>query len=194
MSDTFWAAVWWQLSFAVALALILGGIVVTNRVQGISLASMGWRKPAPKLAIFCGVLLGTLYVLGVYAGILNEPKMEHINPFAIHWVRFALIPIGVFMAIAEEIMMRGAFMTYLAQARVPTWAQIVLSGACSAVYHSFHNFTWIGFIPSFVLFSLHALLYVAGQRSLTPPIIAHSMYHVLCAPYLLMFAMVQSAA
>jgi len=45
--------------------------------------------------------------------------------------------------------------------------------------------------PSFVLFSIHAALYVLAGRSLTPTIVAHSLYHVLCAPYLLMFAMTQ---
>jgi hypothetical protein len=40
--------------------------------------------------------------------------------------------------------------------------------------------------PSFILFSLHAGLYVLGRRSLTPVILAHSIYHVLGEPYLLM--------
>jgi membrane protease YdiL (CAAX protease family) len=141
-----------------------------------------------------GVILGSLYVAGVYAGILNDSSMTGVDPFALHWIRFALVPVGVLMAIAEETMMRGFFMTRLSQSRVPTWAQILLSGACSAVYHSFHNLSLIGFMPSFVLFTLHAGLYVFASRSLTPTIIAHSMYHVLCAPYLLMFAMAQSAA
>jgi hypothetical protein len=52
------------------------------------------------------------------------------------------------------------------------------------------NPTLEGFIPSFVLFSMHAGLYVLGKRSLTPSIVAHSMYHVLGEPYLLMMAMV----
>lgn len=193
MPDALWAAVYWQLCFSVGLAVILVVIVSLNHVHGSTLANIGWRKPTSKTAIVCGVVLGALYVVGVYAGILNDPSMKHMNPFAMHWVRFALIPLGVFMAVAEETMMRGFFMTNLSQARVPVWAQVALSGACSAAYHSFHNLTWIGFIPSFVLFTLHAILYIVGQRSLTPSIVAHSMYHVLCAPYLLMFAMAQSA-
>ena len=194
MSDPLWAAVWWQLSFGVGLALILGIIVVMTRIQHSSLADIGWQKPTSKKAIIGGVILGGLYVAGVYAGILNDPSMRNVNPFELNWVRFFLIPLGVFMAVVEEMLMRGYFMTQLSNASVPPWAQIVMSGACSAAYHSFHNLTWIGFIPSFVLFSLHAFLYVAAKRSLTPSVIAHSMYHVLCAPYLLMFAMAQMAA
>ena len=85
--------------------------------------------------------------------------------------------------------MRGFFMTELQRARVPTWLQIVSSGACSAVYHAIQNPTLEGFLPSFVLFSLHAGLYVLGRRSLTPSCIAHGMYHVFGEPYLLMMAM-----
>jgi hypothetical protein len=39
---------------------------------------------------------------------------------------------------------------------------------------------------AFVLFTLHAALFVAGKRSLTPVSIAHGMYNVLGEPYLLM--------
>ncbi len=194
MPDPLWAAVWWQISFGVGLAMILTVIVVVTRSQNSSLAEIGWQKPTSWKAIISGVILGGLYVTGVYAGILNDPSMRNVNPFALNWVRFFLIPLGVFMAVSEEMLMRGYFMTQLSNARVHPWAQVVMSGACSAIYHSFHNLTWIGFIPSFVLFSLHAFLYVAAKRSLTPSVIAHSMYHVLCAPYLLMFAMAQMPA
>jgi hypothetical protein len=57
------------------------------------------------------------------------------------------------------------------------------------VYHTLQNPTPLGFFPSFVLFSLHAGLYVLGRRSLTPTILAHSIYHVLGEPYLLMMVL-----
>ncbi len=188
----FWAAVCWQLSFAVGLSAILAAIVFLQRSRGLSLSSVGWRKPSTKTTIAIGIGLGLLYTLGVYAGILNDPRMKDVNPFDLHWVRFALIPVGVYMAFAEETMMRGFFMTELSRARVPTWLQVLLSGVCSGVYHSFQNLTRIGLLPSVILFTLHAILYIASRRSLTPVIIAHSLYHVLGAPYLLMFAMAQS--
>lgn len=85
-------------------------------------------------------------------------------------------------------------MTELQRAGIRTGWQVVLSGFCSGLYHSFQNPSLIGFIPGFVLFTMHAGLYVWAKRSLTPSIIAHSMYHVLCEPYLLMFAMTQTPA
>jgi len=73
---------------------------------------------------------------------------------------------------------------------VATWLQILASGACSASYHALQNPTPMGFFPSFILFSLHAGLYVVSKRSLMPVILTHSLYHVLGQPYLLMMAMV----
>jgi hypothetical protein len=45
-------------------------------------------------------------------------------------------------------------------------------------------------MPSFVLFTMLAGLYVLGQRSLTPTVIAHSAYHVFGEPYLIMMILV----
>jgi membrane protease YdiL (CAAX protease family) len=86
----------------------------------------------------------------------------------------------------EERLMRGLFMTESQRGRVPTWLQILASGACSALYHAFQNPTLIGYLPSFILFSLHAGLYVLGKRSLTPLFVAHGIYDFLGEPYLLM--------
>jgi hypothetical protein len=36
------------------------------------------------------------------------------------WCRVLLAPVGILMAVAEETMMRGFFMTELQRARVPT--------------------------------------------------------------------------
>jgi hypothetical protein len=69
---------------------------------------------------------------------------------------------------------------------VPNRLQILASGACSALYHTFPNPTLIGDLPSFVLFSLNAGLCVLGERRLTPDFVAHGIYNVLGEPYLLM--------
>lgn len=90
------------------------------------------------------------------------------------------------MAVAEETLMRGLFMNELERGGVATWLQVIAAGACSAVYHAFQNPTLEGFLPSFFLFSLHAGLFVLGERSLTPVFIAHGICNVLGEPYLLM--------
>jgi membrane protease YdiL (CAAX protease family) len=185
--DLFQAAVVLYLAFGAALGIIFAMIVAWQRSRGSSLAELGWGRPTTMTALVCAFVLGVLYITGVYFGarqILKDVDVTELN-----WVRLLLVPLGIFMGIAEEVMMRGFFMNELNRARVAVWLQVAASGACSAVYHSIHNPSWRGFLPSFVLFSLHAGLYVAGKRSLTPVSIAHGMYNVLGEPYLLMMAL-----
>ena len=182
--DLFHAAAWLQVGFTVALVIIFAVIVLWQRARGLSLADLGWGRPTTRLALALAVALAVAYLYGSYFG--ARFVLRKVDVLELSWVRFALIPLGIFMAVGEEMMMRGFFMTELHRARVPTWVQIFASGACSASYHSLQNLSFIGFLPSFVLFSLHAGLYVLGRRSLTPTVIAHGAYHVFGEPYLIM--------
>ncbi len=185
--DLFHAAVWWLIAFTLALCVILGVIIVWQRARGSSLQELGWGKPTTTLAMVLSVLLGIAYLGSCYFG--ARYVLPGVDVTELSWVRVTLVPLGFFMACAEEIMMRGFFMTELQKARVATWLQIVASGACSAVYHALQNPTLMGFLPSFFLFSIHAGLYVLSRRSLTPVVITHSIYNVFGEPYLLMMAM-----
>jgi len=183
----FEAAVVLQLYFAAALAAILAVILVWQRSRGLSLAELGWRRPTTRTAVAIALMMGALYITGAYFG--ARQLLKDVDVLEITLVRLALVPVGIFMAIAEETMMRGFFMTELHRARVSAWIQIVASGACSAVYHSLQDPSFVGFLPSFVLFTLHAGLYVLGKRSLTPVSLAHGIYNAFGEPYLLMMAM-----
>jgi hypothetical protein len=181
------AAVWLELGFTITAVPIFVFIVFRQRRAGSSLAELGWGRATTPLAIVLSVILAVAYLSGAYFGARYVLPRTAVTQFT--WARLALAPLGVFLAVTEETMMRGLFMTELQRGRVPTWLQILASGACSAVYHSFQNPTLEGYLPSFVLFSLHAGLYVLGKRSLTPVIIAHSIYHVFGEPFLLMMVM-----
>lgn len=185
--DLFHAAVYWELGFGIVMAVILIVIVLRQRARGASLKELGWGRPTTPLALILAVVLGALYLAGSAFG--AQHLLPGTNVLELNTVRVALVPLGIFLAFAEETMMRGYFMTELNRAGVSTWLQIIASGACSASYHALQNPTPIGFVPSFILFSLHAGLYVLGRRSLTPVVLTHSMYHVLGEPYLLMLAM-----
>jgi membrane protease YdiL (CAAX protease family) len=185
--DLFHAAVWWQIGFTVAMAFLLGVVVLWQQSRGSSLAALGWGRPTTRLALLMAVFLGTLFLIANYFG--AKRLLPGVDVTELSWVRVSLVPLGVFLAIGEETVMRGFFMTELHKARVSTWLQIVASGACSAFYHALQNPTPLGFFPSFVLFSMHAGLYVLGKRSLTPVVLTHSIYHVFGEPYLLMLAL-----
>ncbi len=178
------AAIWLEVCFAIAAVFAFVYIVVWQRRRGSSLAELGWGRPTTRLALALAVILGVAYTSFAYFGAQHLLPGVDVTQFT--WARFLLAPLGIVLAVTEETLMRGLFMTELQRGRVPAWLQILASGACSAVYHSFQNPTLIGFLPSFILFSLHAGLYVLGRRSLTPVILAHSIYHVLGEPHLLM--------
>jgi membrane protease YdiL (CAAX protease family) len=185
--DLFHSAVYQQLGFAAGLAIVLAIVVVWQRACGVTLADVGYRRPTTKLALALAVILGVAYLAGCY--FVAPYVLPESNILELNWVRFALAPVGIFMAFAEEAIMRGYFMTVLDRAKVGTAKQIFASGACSAVYHALQNPTAEGFFPAFMLFSMHAGLYVLGRRSLTPTVVAHSMYHVFGEPYLLMMVL-----
>lgn len=185
--DLFDAAAVQQLGFAVGLAIVLAVVVSWQRARGLSLQDLGYRRPTTRLALILAVALGISYLAGCYFGATYV--LPTVNLAAFSWVRVALAPIGVFMAFAEEAIMRGFLMTELERAKVGTTKQVFASGACSAVYHSFQNPTLEGFLPAFFLFSIHAGLYVLGKRSLRPTVVAHSIYHVFGEPYLLMMVL-----
>ncbi len=178
------AALLLDIGFAIGMAIILGLIVFWQRSHGETLAELGWRKPTTPLAIILGVVVGVLWLALSYLGAMH--LLPHSNFFAITWIRIVMALLGIFIATAEEIMMRGFFMTQLRRVGVPTWIQIFASGACSAIYHGLQNFTLAGLLPSFILFSILAGIYVLGKRSITPTAIGHSMIHFLGDPYLTM--------
>ena len=182
--DLYHAAIWLQLSFSIVAAVVFTSVVVWQRRRRSSLGELGWGRPTTRLALLLSVILGATYITGAYYG--ARQLLPDIDVTEFTWTRLALAPLGLFMAMAEETLMRGLFMTELQRGRVPNWLQILASGACSALYHAFQNPTLIGYLPSFILFSLHAGLYVLGKRSLTPVFVAHGIYHVLGEPYLLM--------
>jgi membrane protease YdiL (CAAX protease family) len=182
--DLYHAAIWLQLSFSIAAAVVFAFVVVWQRRRGSSLAELGWARPTTPLALLLSMVMGAAYISGAYYGARHLLPDIDVTEFT--WTRLALAPLGLFMAVAEETLMRGLLMTELQRARVPSWLQILASGGCSALYHAFQNPTLIGYLPSFILFSLHAGLYVLGKRSLTPVFVAHGIYNVLGEPYLLM--------
>jgi membrane protease YdiL (CAAX protease family) len=173
-----------SVCFTVSFAFILGLIVLRQRRHGESLAELGWLKPTRPIAVILSVVLGLIWVAFSYSGASYLlPDMDFLE---LSWIRLIMAVLGIFISTAEEIMMRGFFMTQLQRGGIPAWIQIIASGACSAVYHSLHNFSLMSFLPSFILFTSMAGIYVLGRRSITSTAIGHSLIHVLGDPYLIM--------
>jgi Cytochrome P450 len=99
------AAAWWEVGFTVAMAVILGVIVVWQRARGSSLAELGWGRPTTPLAIVLAVLLGVAFLGSCYFG--ARSILRGVDVLELNWLRVALVPLGIFLAIGEETIMRG---------------------------------------------------------------------------------------
>ncbi len=177
------ASFYLDISFAIAVVIIVGLIVLWQHQHGETLADLGWRRPTTVTAIIIGIIFGALWVTVSY--LRPEPG---VGLFTWSWERPIMMVIGVFLAFGEELAMRGFFMEQLRRGGVPTWVQVI---ACAIVMGSYHGL--IGFhysleyaISSFVLFGIVAIIFVIGKRSLTPGLISHAMAHFFGDPLLTM--------
>ena len=177
-------ALWLSVSFAISFAFILTVIVLWQRAHGESLSELGWRRPTKTIAVILSIALGLVWVGFSYSG--ASYMLPGMNFLELSWIRLIMAVLGIFISTAEEIMMRGFFMTQLQRGGIPAWVQIVASGTCSALYHSLHNFSLMSFLPSLILFTCFAGIFVLGKRSITSTAIGHSLIHILGDPYLTM--------
>ncbi len=177
-------ALWLSLSFAVSFAFILSVIVHWQHVHGESFAELGWRKPTKAIAVILGIALGLIWVAFSYSGAAF--LLPNMNFMELSWIRLTMAGLGIFISTTEEIMMRGFFISQLQRSAIPAWIQIIASGASSALYHSLHNFSLMSFLPSLILFTSMAGIFVLGKRSITSTAIGHSLIHIVGDPYLTM--------
>lgn len=177
------ASFYLDISFAIAIAIIIGLIVLWQRRHGETLADLGWRRPTTVTAIIIGIIYGALWVTLTYAR--PEPGA---GLFSWSWERPIMMVIGLFLAFGEELAMRGFFMEQLRRGGVPTWVQVIACAIVMGSYHGvigFHYSLYYG-ASSAVLFGIIAIIFVIGKRSLTPGLISHAMSHFFADPLLTM--------
>jgi membrane protease YdiL (CAAX protease family) len=178
------ASFYLDLSFLVSSIIVIGLVYWWQHAHGETLADLGFGKPTTLLAIIIAVLFGALWVAISY---LNT-RAYGLTFFALPWERLIMAPLGIVLALGEELLFRGFVMTQLQRAGIATWIQILVSGATIGSYHGLvgWNYSLEYALSGFVLFSILGLIYVIGKRSLTPSWIAHSMAHVFGDPSLTM--------
>jgi membrane protease YdiL (CAAX protease family) len=182
--DLVLASFYLDLSFLVSSLIVIGLVYWWQHAHGETLADLGFGKPTTILAIIIAVLFGALWAATSY---LNT-RTYGLTFFAFPWERLIMAPLGIVLALGEELLFRGFVMTQLQRAGIATWIQILVSGATIGSYHGLvgWNYSLEYALSGFVLFSILGLIYVIGKRSLTPSWIAHSMTHFFGDPSLTM--------
>jgi len=180
--DLVLASLYLDLGFLVSSVIVIGLIFWWQHAHGETLADIGWGRPTTILAIIVAILFGALWTATSYlnmrgygTGFLSFP-----------WERFLMAPLGIVLALGEELLFRGFLMEQLRRAGIPTWIQVLVSGATIGSYHGLigWNYSLEYALSAFVLFSIIALIHVIGKRSLTPNWVAHAMTHFFGDPSL----------
>jgi membrane protease YdiL (CAAX protease family) len=178
------ASFYLDLGFLASSIIVIGLVFWWQRAHGETLADLGLGRPTTVPAIIIAILFGALWIAISY---LNT-RAYGLSFFSFPWERFIMAPLGIVLALSEELLFRGFLMTQLRQAGIATWIQILISGATIGSYHGLigWNYSLEYAISAFVLFSIVALIYVIGKRSLTPNWLAHAMTHFFGDPSLTM--------
>jgi membrane protease YdiL (CAAX protease family) len=178
------ASLYLEFGFLVSTVIVIGLIVWWQQAHGETLADIGWGRPTTLLAIIIAILFGALWTAISY---LNTREYG-LSFLSFPWERFIMAPLGIVLALGEELLFRGFLMEQLRRAGIATWIQVLVSGAAIGSYHGLigWNYSLEYAISAFVLFSIVALIHVIGKRSLTPNWTAHAMTHFFGDPSLTM--------
>ncbi len=171
--------VWFWVAFSIIIAAIL-------RLSGMSLRELlsyvGVGAPSRLWTNIVGGIVGLLLAASFYGSILQfapDTNVAQINGFRILTVLLAAT--GV---VLEDIITRGWLMNQLREMQIPNWVQAVASALLFALYHTvLAGFNIFAFIASVVLGLILAGLFLWGNRSLTPVIIAHGLSVILAEPF-----------
>ena len=173
------AALILDVVFLIGCLVVIGFVLWRQRRQGEGVAELGWGRPARMPVVVIAVVYGLAWTSMSY--------MRGGDPLAFPWQRPVMMAIGLVLAFAEEIAVRGLILDRLARCGTSRVIQIVVTAAVMAVYHGVvgHSIWPSYMVSSFVIFGILSAIYVYGGRSLTPVFIAHAMTHFLGDPALM---------
>lgn len=167
------------LLFCVGAVILIGIVFALRRREGEDFTALGLRTKAGTKVWIIAIIFGLLWASMTY--------LRGADPFEWTWQRPIMMLLGPVLAFGEEITFRGFILNRLHRANVSKWIQVLFTGLTMATYHSFIAWTFFpeAFIFSAIVFSVLSILYIAGNRTLLPPLVAHSLVHVLGDPELM---------
>lgn len=186
-------------AFGVALMWTMLGIcILFLRMRGQTLADVGWRWRATGRAWWLAVALVALAGGGALLGPLGQTA-QLLTDWSFYRISLALL-MGATAGICLETVFRGFVMTQARDAGLPTVIQITMSAVLCALVLA--RFSYSGYpghpdllgvlattMSSVVLCAFLAVIYVVGQRSLSPAIAAHAAIDMVVEPGLMLLAL-----
>lgn len=161
---------------AVGELLALGLLVWLLRRRGVTLADLGLGRPTTRGALGLGILVALVYA--GFTAAMNPAVAQ--NALAPTGLKLLAIAATVLIAgVVEELIFRGYVMTTLASMGHGRAVQVLVSGVTYALAHPTAP---LAILFTGVLGSAFALVYLLGNRSLTPVIVAHMLVNLIIEP------------
>lgn len=146
------------------------------RRQGMTLRHIGLGRPTTGVAVAAGMVLAVGYAAVTAAGV---PAVVH-SAFTVTGLKLvAVITTVLIVGVVEEVIFRGYLMTAVASMGHGRVVQVLASGVAFGLAHPTAP---INMAFTFVLGIGLALVYLLGNRSLTPVIIAHMLVNLIIEP------------
>lgn len=168
-----------DIVFLIGCLAVIVFVLWRQHRLGEGIAELGWGRPVRTPVIVIAVVYGLAWTAMSY--------MRGGDPLAFPWQRPIMMSVGLVLAFAEEIAVRGLILDRLARCGTSRLIQIVVTAGIMALYHGVVGHSvWPSYmVASFFLFGILSAIYVYGGRSLTPVFIAHAMTHFLGDPVLM---------
>lgn len=164
----------------VAEAVALGVLAFWLRRRRLTFSEIGWRRPTTASALAVAVFLAAAYT--AFTFLLPEVRSVAME---VTLFRAWGAAVSAFAAGVEELVFRGFVLTELDRSGASRRTQVLVSGVTFGLIHL--GFGWWGMAVTFILGLGLGGLYVAGRRSLIPPILCHGLINLAIEPGLLLY-------
>lgn len=174
------------LTGAIAGELAAFGLLTLRlRQKQISLKALGLGKTTNWKGITLAFIAASIYIA---CSSLNPSISKHLLQFST--LKLLAIVAALVAGLVEETIFRGYVMTTLDKMHKGKFTQVIVSGIIFGLAHAY-GFVGlpallITFGTTFILGSALAVVYLVGNRSLTPTIIGHTLIDLIIEPWLLL--------
>lgn len=156
--------------------LALSVLVWLLRRRGVALADLGLGRPTTRGALVLGMLVALVYA-GVTVAVNPAVAQYAVEPTGLKLLAIAATVLVA--GVVEEVIFRGYVMTTLAWMGHGRALQVLVSAITYALVHPTAS---LAILFTFVLGAALALVYLVGNRSLTPVIVAHMLVNLIIEP------------
>jgi membrane protease YdiL (CAAX protease family) len=172
--------------------------VLVLHLRGQTLRDIGWRRPATRRSWILAIVVAALMAGSALASFGKTAQL--LTDWSFYRISLGLV-LGGSAGICLEMIFRGFVMTQARDAGLPVILQITLSAVLFAL--ALNRMAWSGFpghpefwavvgttASSTVLGIAFAIIYVIGNRSLSPAIAAHAAIDMIVEPGMILMAAV----